>query len=127
MKTKSREFWITNISKKDVRLADLSLHIPAGKNMNLLDSRHFHYTEEQLEESKNSGSLSKKSKLIKVRKVEPEPPLPGGKYVSKVPIFMKYKVRGIDDIEEPYFEELQVSEEKFADELTDDGGNPFED
>jgi hypothetical protein len=95
--------------------------------MNLLDDKHFSYTLEQLELSKTSGSLFKKGRLIKIRQVEPDPPLPAGKYLSKTPMFMRYQVRGLADVEEPYFEELQVSEETFADEMTDDGSNPLED
>jgi hypothetical protein len=116
-RVKEKQFWITNISEKNVCLADLALTIPTKRHMNLLDSKHFNYTEELLMKSKESGSLFKKQRLIKIREVAPDEPIKAGKYVSKEPLFMKNIRAGIE-IVEPYFEELQVSEEKFVDDLT---------
>lgn len=84
------QFWITNISNKNVSLRDLALTVPGVKNgnprhMNLLDSRHFHYTAEQLEESATSGSLFAKSNLIKIRKVVPMVKVKPGLYVLNEP------------------------------------------
>jgi hypothetical protein len=123
VRVKEKQFWITNISNKNVCLADLALTIPTKRHMNLLDSRHFNYTEELLLKSKESGSLFKKQNLIKIREVAPDAPIKAGKYISKEPLFMKNVRAGIE-IVEPYFEELQVSEEKFIDDLTqgDDAG-----
>ncbi len=122
-RVKEKQFWITNISEKNVCLADLALTIPAKRHMNLLDSKHFYYTEELLAKSKETGSLFKKRHLIKIREVAPDEPIKAGKYISKEPLFMKNIRAGIE-IVEPYFEELQVSEEKFVDDLTqgDDAG-----
>ena len=119
-KVKERQLWITNISNSNVCLRDLALTIPTRRSMNLLDSKHFHYTDEQIEKSIASGSLFKKSRLIKIRVAEPEVPIPPGKYVSKMPMFMRYQIKAGVDMEEPEFEELQMSDEKFADELTED-------
>ena len=101
-------------------MRDLALTIPTRRSMNLLDSKHFHYTDEQIEKAIASGSLFKKSRLIKIRIAEPEQPIPPGKYVSKMPMFMRYQIKAGVDMEEPEFEELQMSDEKFADELTED-------
>ena len=35
-------------------------------------------------------------------------------------MFMRYQIKAGVDMEEPEFEELQMSDEKFADELTED-------
>lgn len=50
-----------------VSLGDLRLSIPPGKSYNLLDSKHFNYTLEQLEASASCGSLKAKSDKIKRR------------------------------------------------------------
>ena len=86
-KVTEEEFWITNVKQKmDVMLSDLGFCARAGKSYNLLDSRHFHYTKEQLQKSAESGSLYKKRDRIAIRKVQPEPPiLPPGAYVSDQP------------------------------------------
>lgn len=116
------QFWISNISKSNVCVADLALTIPARRSVNLLDKRHYSYTIEQLEISAKSGSLFKKSNKLKVRRVEPDPPLvKPGTYVSKAPLFLsKLPLRSTLVIEEPNYEELQVSEQSFAEEMTKD-------
>jgi len=87
--------------------------------MNLLDSDHFTYTEEQLEKSKQSGSLFKKGRLIRIREVAPvEQAVKAGMYVSKLPIVLRQKLKSTFIAEETKYEELEVSEEKFADEMT---------
>lgn len=110
-----KEFWITNVSDLNVSLRDLALSVPARRSMNLLDSKHFNYTLEQLEKSAESGSLFKKGKLIKVRKVAPDEEVKPGIHTTKTPLFMRLKYKAII-IEEPEYEELQISDEQFADE-----------
>ncbi len=66
------EFWITNISKMNVSLADLNLTVKSFSSVNLLDKKHYDYTLEQLENSAKTGSIFKKSKLIAVRKNAPK-------------------------------------------------------
>lgn len=119
MKNNQKQFWVSNISNKNVCLADLALTIPARRHMNLLDSDHFTYTEEQLEKSKQSGSLFKKGRLIRIREVAPvEQAVKAGMYVSKLPIVLRQKLKSTFIAEETKYEELEVSEEKFADEMT---------
>jgi len=66
------EFWITNISKMNVSLADLNLTVKSFSSINLLDKRHYNYSLEQLEKSAKIGSIFKKSKLIAVRNNAPK-------------------------------------------------------
>lgn len=61
-----REFLVMNISNRDVSLSDLNLTIKSKRTVNLLDSRHYNFTLEQLQLSAKSGSLFKKSAILKV-------------------------------------------------------------
>lgn len=80
-----KEFWITNVSKKDVSLRDLAFTLRARTSRNLLDAKHFHYTLEQLEASATNGSLYAKSNMIKIRRVAPVVPVKPGIYVQNEP------------------------------------------
>lgn len=118
-----RSFWVTNFSKMNVCLRDLALTIPAGRSMNLLDEKHFHYTLEQLEASAKAGSLFKKRDKIIVRNDPPKIPVKPGVYLSKEPRYVPS--RSAIKIEEKVYEELLPSseeqfssEEKFADEFS---------
>jgi hypothetical protein len=118
-------FWITNISRRDVLLADLSLKIPAGSSMNLLDDRHFDYNIDQLQKSAQQGSIHTKRDKIKVCDNPPEIPVHPGIYLSKEPRYVP--PRSSIKIEEKVYDELPnldqlVSEEKFADEFTAEDG-----
>jgi len=124
---KITEFWITNITKLDVMLGDLRLSVPNRTHMNLLDSKHFHYSLAQLQESEKSGSLYKKSDKIKVRKVRPEILVEPGLYVSEAPLYMtEHPELSQVIIEHVDYEELHVgsglkiSDEEFANQLTED-------
>lgn len=64
-------FWVTNISPRNVTLADLALNIKAYMTVNLLDTRHYKYTMEQLQKSRQSGSIFNKRDKIIVRETEP--------------------------------------------------------
>lgn len=120
-KIKSDEFWITNISTRNVSLMDLRFTIPARTHRNLLDSRHFNFTPEQLQKSADSGSLFTKRSMIKVRKVAPEIIVKPGLYVSKAPLFLtEHPELSQVVIKEEHYEELQVSDEDFAEEMTKD-------
>jgi hypothetical protein len=66
------EFWITNLSKMNVSLADLNLTVRPFSSINLLDSKHYSYNIDELEKSAKSGSLYKKSKLVSVRNNAPK-------------------------------------------------------
>ena len=136
-------FWVTNISKYDVSLSDLKLNIRHGTRKNLLDSKHFSYTLEQLEKSRDSGSLYAKRDKIKVSFIEPQHVVKSGVYVAKiftgdVPEIIGKNVvvsepklttaRSQLKIIEKEYEELTLSDEKFAEEFISDTEflvNPF--
>lgn len=112
--TSSKEYWVVNISDRNVSLADLNLTIPAFRSMNLLDKRHHKYTWEQLEKSRQQGSIFKKSDKIKLRGSPPEI------VKNSVPISFNSttptRQRSVMVIEEKTFEELQVLEQKQQEE-----------
>ena len=119
--SKEAEFWVSNISDLNVCLRDLCMTVKARANINLLDSRHYHFTPERLELSAKSGSLYAKRHLLKVRQVPPDELIKPGLYVSKEPLFLvNNPLLSKLVIEEPEYEELDISEEQFIDELTDE-------
>jgi len=120
-KNKKYEFWISNVTDLNVCLKDLAYTVPARAHKNLLDERHFSYTREELEASQKSGSLFRKSNKIKVRAVPPPEPLKGGTFTSKEPLFMAQNpLLSRIAITEPKYEELEISAEEIADELSNE-------
>jgi hypothetical protein len=101
-----KDFWITNISNRNVCLRDLALTVKANSHANLLDSKHYHYTLEQLEKSVESGSIFRKQDKIKIRKVLPDH-LQRRISVSTDPL---------DKVRKPLYSKVQIVEQKF-DEL----------
>lgn len=112
--SKNNTFWITNISSRNVSLADLNLTVKAFTSVNLLDNRHYYYTLEQLQKSAHDGSLAKKGKLIKIRKVEPEHIQVNVPFIQET--YIPSRQRSIYDIKEEKYEELNISDEEFANE-----------
>ncbi len=116
-------FWVTNVSNRNVSLTDLALTIRAFTTVNLLDSRHYTYTQEQLEKSHASGSLYLKRRMIRKRQVAPPPDVK-----EKLPLMenaiIPTRERSILDIKEEQYAELDLSDEKadvekFAEENAD--------
>jgi hypothetical protein len=110
MKKNTTHFWITNMSPRNVTLADLAMNIRAFSTVDLLDKRHYKYTLEQLLKSKESGSLFKKSNMIVVREVAPPDPEKNRiaiVYGSIIPD----RVRSLYKVNEEEYEELKVSNE----------------
>jgi hypothetical protein len=110
-------FWITNISNRNVSLADLNLTIKAFASVNLLDKKHYNYSLEQLQASVNNGSLAKKKDKLVVRQVAPI-------ITKKNTAFDRESIiptreRSLYNIKEEYFEELDISDEDFAKENAD--------
>ena len=74
---KDEELWITNVSKeRDVMIGDLRISIKRGQSINLLakDKKgrlKYNVTRKHIDASIESGSISKKSDVIKIRKVAP--------------------------------------------------------
>jgi hypothetical protein len=110
MKKEPAYFWVTNMSPRNVTLADLALNIRAYSTVNLLDKRHYKYTLEQLQKSKESGSLFKKGDRIVVRDVPPPDP-----EKNKVPIvygsIIPDRMRSLFNVNDEEYEELKVSNE----------------
>lgn len=98
----------------NVSLADLNLTIKAYSSVNLMDKKHYSYTLSQLETSLKSGSLFKKRNKIVPRTVPPEI------IKNNLPIsydtFIPSRERSILSIKEEKYEELNVSDEAFAED-----------
>jgi hypothetical protein len=110
-------FWVTNISDRNVTLADLALNIPAFRTVNLLDTRHYQYKLEQLQKSAASGSIFKKRDKIAVRRMAPDIQK-DGKLIDRQAAIPS-RERSVLEIKEEKYEELQVSNEEFAIENAD--------
>ena len=118
-----KPFWVTNISNRNVSLADLNLTIKAFSSVNLMDNKHYDYTMEQLEKSALNGSLAVKNRMVVVRKT---PPIVIEANVSMSrETFIPGRERSTLNITEEQYEELRVEsemradEEKFAEENAD--------
>jgi hypothetical protein len=107
-------FWVTNLTPMNVSLADLNLTVKAFSSVNLLDKKHYSYTLEQLQKSAESGSLFNKRDRIAVRKIAPEI------LTANVPLlretFIPTRERSVLAIKEENYEELNVTDEEFANE-----------
>lgn len=112
--SKNRTFWITNISSRNVSLADLNLTVKAFTSVNLLDNKHYYYTLEQLQKSAQNGSLAKKNNLIKIRQIEPDHITVNVPFIQET--YIPSRQRSIYDIKEEKYEELNISDEEFADQ-----------
>lgn len=114
---KKISFWLTNLSNRNVSLADLNITIKAFSSVNLMDKRHYSYTLEELEKSVKSGSIFKKRKLFSVRKVPPT------MLKMDMPVlheaFIPSRERSVLVIKEECYEELSISDEEFADKNSD--------
>lgn len=118
MKTKNKEFWITNICNRNVSLADLNLTIKAYSSINLLDSKHYHCSIEQIEQSVSKGSIYNKRNKIFVRKVAPEITV-----ATQIPFrqdeVIPNRHTSLFEIKQEKYEELELSDEEFANENAD--------
>jgi len=121
---KEYEFWVSNVCDKNVTVGDLALSIRSRTHVNLLDSRHYNLTKEQLELSAKSGSLYAKRDKLKIRQVAPEIVVQPGFHVSAMPLHMAQAgLRSNVVIEDKIYEELDFStesEEKFASDMAAD-------
>src|SRR5271154_680577 len=105
-------FWITNVSNMNVSLTDLALTIKAFSTVNLMDTRHYSYTLEQLKKSAESGSLFKKRNKLVVRKLAPPDPKKDKAPINKNTAIPS-RERSTFIIKEEKYEELQFSDEEF--------------
>lgn len=114
---KNKSFWISNISNRNVSLADLNLTVKAFTSLNLLDSKHYSFTLEQLEKSAKDGSIFKKSNLIVVRQIEPTHLKVNVPFLHET--YIPSRDRSIFNIKDEKYEELNISDEDFANEYAD--------
>lgn len=113
-----KPFWVTNISNRNVSLSDLGLTIPAGKTMNLLNTERYAFGITELIKSATSGSLFKKRDKIVVRKVPPtieEKKIVEMDFNAAVPS----RRRSVVEPVEVYHEELEISDESFAEQAAE--------
>ena len=103
-------FWVSNISNRNVTLSDLALNVPAFRTVNLLDKKHYKYTLEQLEKSRDSGSIYAKRDKIRVRQVAPEVIQPNVPFLKET--YIPSRKRSILEIKEQHYEELEVDQKK---------------
>lgn len=60
------ELWIVNFTKRDLLIDDLGIRVSAGKQINLF-SKSYHFTDKQIEDSINIGSICKKRDRLIIR------------------------------------------------------------
>lgn len=116
MSKEAKTFWITNISNKNVSLGDLNMTVKAFATINLLDSKHYHYKEEQLQKSALNGSIYNKRDKIFVRKI---PPTIEVAIMDFVETNIPTRQRSTLEIKYEVYEELNVSDEEWAAENAD--------
>ena len=108
----NKEFWVTNISREyDVALGDLRLTIRRGRTVNLLDSKHYSYTYEQLKASAENGSIKRKSSVIKVLEKAPKP-RPKMILETKNDLHVLRRSNNAVKVNQPYYEELEVKDDE---------------
>jgi hypothetical protein len=111
--TKDKQsFWITNISNRNVSLADLNLTVKAFSSVNLLDKKHYDYNLEQLNTSATKGSIFKKKDKIVVRQVAPEVIKMNVPFLKET--YIPSRERSTYVIKDENYEELNISDEEFA-------------
>lgn len=115
MKIEKPSFWVTNLSNRNVSLSDLNLTIKSFTTVNLMDTRHYQYTVEQLQKSAAAGSLFRKRDKLVVRKVAPPLPKKDERPIDRGTAIPS-RERSILVINEEKYDELQVSDEEFASE-----------
>jgi hypothetical protein len=117
MENAMNEYWITNISKQDINLSDLGLTLKAFSTVNLLDKKHYFYTLEEILNSVISGSISKRKSKILIR--EKSPIINVNNMLIDKDSVIPSRERSLYSIKEENYEELNVSDEKFAEENAD--------
>ncbi len=110
-------FWITNISNRNVSLADLNVTIKAFSSVNLLDSKHYSYSVDQLEASAKTGSLAKKKDKLVIRRFAPT--ITQRNVSLNRDAMIPSRERSLYNIKEEHYEELNISDEDFAKENAD--------
>lgn len=108
------QFWVCNISDRNVTLSDLRVSIPARKGINLLDSKHYKYSYEQLKLSMTSGSIYKKRDKIKIGKGPPQVVPVGQRTISKRPLVRRSRTCVKIEEKTEFDDEFSFSDEEYA-------------
>lgn len=109
-KEEKNTFWITNICNRNITLPDLYISVPAMSSINLLDKRHYYFTEEQLNKSFESGSLFDKKDKIYKRNVPPQ--MITKAQIEKDPTaVLPSRTVSIYEIKQENYEELNITDE----------------
>lgn len=112
--TQPKQFWITNISKIIITIADLDVVIYPWRSLNIA-KKGFNLTHEQLEASKTSGSLFKlKKHLI----ISDNPPNYGNKkYPEVVDVAMSFvKIKPVEHLEKESLLGFDTTEQNKSDD-----------
>jgi hypothetical protein len=114
-----KEFWVHNITDTDISLGDLRVTVKSRQSKNLLGVKSL-LTVDQLLKSAESGSLFKRKDKIKITYETPNFNKPKPKYTNstqfKLSSYPQYSNKKV----EKEYEELDLPDEKFADEFSDD-------
>jgi hypothetical protein len=115
----AKEFWITNISKQAIALADLGVDIMPMSSINLLSSR-YQITPEQAIKSATVGSIFKRRHSVFVRNVPPQGARKLTAFNPTEPIFdpkgsaIFSRAHSAVKVEEKHYEELAITDEQYA-------------
>lgn len=108
------------MSNRLISLGDLGVLLRPYQAVNLLDPKHYSFTEEQIEASRKSGSLYKRSDKIKLRAVPPPQVYKGpGKIGLDDKNQYPSKIRSLLEHKEFNYDELNISDDEYAKENAD--------
>jgi hypothetical protein len=91
--------------------------IKAFSSVNLLDSKHYSYSVDQLEASAKTGSLAKKKDKLVIRRFAPT--ITQRNVSLNRDAMIPSRERSLYNIKEEHYEELNISDEDFAKENAD--------
>lgn len=114
-----KEFWIVNTQNKITTLYDLNITLLPYESKNLLN-KNLSLSEEQILKSINSGSI-KNNSFIKIRKLPPTIEVRHKILLKEVPGAedLPFQHNNSFKVKEEVFEELQITDEELADEMSD--------
>ncbi len=111
-----KDFWITNISNRDITLYDIGVPVRARTSINLLDKKHYHISEEDLEKSLKTGDLFKKKKFVIKRMSPPTLNSTSFKIAIDYNAIIPARTNSIYEIKQEKYDELIVTDEQFAED-----------
>lgn len=114
-----QDFWITNISNRDITLHDLGVTIRSRTSINLLNKRHYQLTLEQLNDSLTKGSLFSRRRAVIKRATAPTINSLSFKMAIDHNAIIPSRTHSIYEIKQEQYDELIVSDEEFADANAD--------